>query len=220
MTIAVTLFDLDGTLVDSLEDLTDAVNHMLAGFGRQPLEPDQVRKLVGKGARNLVQRALATASPVEIEQGLAAFTGFNALHIADKSRLYPGARELLQQLADNGIRMAVISNKQETLSRLILKTLEVDTFFDIIAGGDTYPEMKPSPLPLMRVIAELGCSPAEAAMAGDSINDIQAGNLAGITTIGCSWGYGGSEELGGAGFSADSCSDIITIVRQLNGYPS
>lgn len=220
MTIAAALFDLDGTLVDSLEDLTDAVNHMLAGFGRPALETAQVRRLVGKGARNLVQRALATTSPEAIERGLALFTGFNALHIADKSRLYPGARELLQQLADGGMRMAVISNKQEALSRLILKTLGIDAFFDIIAGGDTYPEMKPSPLPLAMVIGEFGCSPAQAVMVGDSINDVQAGNLAAITTIGCRWGYGGDGELGGAGFTADSCSDIITIVRQLDGYPS
>ena len=216
MTIAVVLFDLDGTLVDSLDDLTDAVNHMLAGFRRQQLAPLQVRKLVGKGARNLVQRALATDSPEEINQGLAAFTEFNALHIADKSRLYPGARELLKQLATDSIRLAVISNKQEALSRLILKTLEVDAFFDIIAGGDTFPEMKPSPLPLERVIDAFSCSPARAVMVGDSINDIQAGNRAGITTIGCRWGYGGIEELGEAGFTADSCSDIITILRQLD----
>ena len=214
MTIAVALFDLDGTLVDSLDDLADAVNHMLTGFGRQPLAPAQVRQLVGKGARNLVQRALATTSPEEIERGLAAFTGFNELHIADKSRLYPDVRELLQQLADSGLRMAVISNKQEALSRLILKTLEIDAFFDIIAGGDTYPEMKPSPLPLARVIGELGCSPAEAVMVGDSINDIQAGNRAGITTIGCCWGYGDSGELLGADFQASSPAEIAAIITR------
>ena len=214
MTIAAVLFDLDGTLVDSLDDLTDAVNHMLAGFGRQQLEPAQVRQLVGKGARNLVQRALATDSPGEIDRGLTAFTEFNALHIADKSRLYPGARELLQQLADGGIRMAVISNKQEALSRLILKTLEVDAFFDIIAGGDTFAEMKPSPLPLARVVDEFGCSPAEAVMVGDSINDIQAGNRAGISTIGCRWGYGGSEELHGADFQAASLAEIFNIITR------
>jgi len=216
VTISVALFDLDGTLVDSLDDLADAVNHMLAGFGRQQLEPVQVRQLVGKGARNLVQRALATSSPEEINRGLAAFTEFNELHIADKSRLYPGVRELLQQLADDGIRMAVISNKQEALSRLILKTLKVDAFFDIIAGGDTFPEMKPSPLPLVRVIDEFNCSPAEAVMVGDSINDIQAGNRAGITTIGCGWGYGESQELSEAGFRADSCCDIIALLQQLD----
>ena len=216
MTITLVLFDLDGTLVDSLDDLTDAVNHMLAGFGRQHLEPAQVRQLVGKGARNLVQRALATDSSEEISRGLATFTEFNALHIADKSRLYPGARELLQQLAADGIRMAVISNKQEVLSRQILKELAIDDFFDSIAGGDTFPEMKPSPLPLRSVIEGFGCKTAEVVMVGDSINDIQAGNQAGITTIGCTWGYGNRDELREAIFTADSCSDIINRLRQLD----
>jgi phosphoglycolate phosphatase len=214
MTIAAALFDLDGTLVDSLDDLTDAVNHMLRGFGRHRLAVAEVRELVGKGARNLVQRALATDSPEEIDRGLAAFTEFNALHIADKSRLYPGARELLQKLADDGIRMAVISNKQEALSRLILETLGIDGFFAIIAGGDTYPKMKPSPLPLMRVIDALGCSPASAVMVGDSINDIQAGNQAGVPTIGCRWGYGGSDELRGADFQATSPAEIAGIISR------
>ena len=214
MTIAVALFDLDGTLVDSLDDLTDAVNHMLTGFGQHRLEPAQVRLLVGKGARNLVQRALATVSPEEIDRGLAAFTEFNALHIADKSRLYPGARELLQQLAADGIRMAVISNKQEALSRLILKTLEVDAFFDIIAGGDTFAEMKPSPLPLVSVIDGFSCSPAEAVMVGDSINDIQAGCRASITTIGCRWGYGSAEELYGADYQAACLAEIAGIITR------
>ena len=216
MTIAAVLFDLDGTLVDSLHDLSDAVNHMLAGFGLPALSPSEVRQLVGKGARNLVQRALATHSADDIESGLAAFTAFNALHIADKSRLYPGARELLQQLAADGIRMAVISIKQEVLSRQILKELAIDGFFDSIAGGDTFPEMKPSPLPLMSVIGGFGCKTAEVVMVGDSINDIQAGKRAGITTIGCTWGYGNRDELSAADFSADSCSDIINILRQLD----
>jgi phosphoglycolate phosphatase len=212
MTFSAALFDLDGTLVDSLDDLTDAVNHMLTGFGRQQLVPSQVRQLVGKGARNLVQRALETNDPGKIEQGLAAFTEFNALHIADKSRLYPGARDLLRRLSANGIRMAVITNKQEGLSRLILKTLEIDGFFDVIAGGDTFPEMKPSPLPLQSVIDDFGCSTADAVMVGDSINDIQAGNLAGIATIGCTWGYGGSEELRAAHHRAESPAEVFSII--------
>lgn len=214
MTIRAILFDLDGTLVDSLHDLTDAVNHMLAGFGRTALTPSEVRQLVGKGARNLVQRALDADSPEEINQGLAEFTTFNALHIADKSRLYPGARDLLHQLAAGGVRMAVISNKQEALSRLILKTLEVDAYFDVIAGGDTFAEMKPSPLPLLTVVDQFNCSPADALMVGDSINDIQAGNRAGIVTIGCNWGYGSPEELYGADYRATSLTDISGIIAR------
>jgi phosphoglycolate phosphatase len=212
MTVSVLLFDLDGTLVDSLDDLTDAVNHMLGHFGRQPLEPARVRQLVGKGARNLVQRALDTTLAGEIDRGLALFTEFNEQHIADKSRLYPGARELLQQMADNGIRMAVISNKQEALSRLILESLGVDGFFGIIAGGDTFDEMKPSPLPLLKVVEGFSCSQSDSVMVGDSINDIQAGNRAGITTIGCTWGYGDSGELRGADYLAACLADIPSII--------
>jgi phosphoglycolate phosphatase len=216
MTITAVLFDLDGTLVDSLQDLTDAVNHMLAGFGRKHLNPSEAQQLVGKGARNLVQRALETNSSEDIESGLAAFTEFNTKHIADKSRLYPGALELLQKLAADGLRMAVISNKNEALSRLILNILEVDGYFDIITGGDTFSEMKPSPLPLVNVLKTLNCSPGKVVMVGDSINDIQAGNQANITTIGCSWGYGNSEELQDARFIANSCSDILNIIRTLD----
>jgi phosphoglycolate phosphatase len=215
MTITAALFDLDGTLIDSLDDLTDAVNHMLAGFGRPQLDPQQVRQLIGKGARNLVQRSLASDSPDEIDRGLADFNDFNTLHIADKSRLYPGIPELLKRMNGNGITLAVISNKPEELSRKILKELHIGDLFDVIAGGDTFSEMKPSPLPLRTVIRELGCNPAETVMIGDSINDIQAGNRAGITTIGCRWGYGGPEELTGADFQADSPRDLLDIFDRI-----
>jgi len=212
MTRGTVLFDLDGTLVDSLEDLTDAVNHMLAGFGRTALPSASVRLLVGRGARNLVQRALGTQSPDHIEQGLKLFVAFNSAHIADKSRLYPGARDMLKTLATNGFRLAVISNKQEALSRLILETLGIADCFEAICGGDSFPEMKPSPLPLLRIMERFGVSPAETVMVGDSINDIQAGKQAGITTIGCAWGYGGSEEVREADRLAASCDDVADIL--------
>ena len=104
------------------------------------------------------------------------FVEFNTAHIADKSRLYPGVKELLETLLADGLRMAVISNKQETLSRLILKSLGISSCFDVICGGDTFPEMKPSPMPLIKVMDGFGVTPAQAVMVGDSINDIQAGN--------------------------------------------
>ena len=214
MTIRAVLFDLDGTLVDSLDDLTDAVNHMLASFGKDLLSTSEVRSLVGKGARNLVQRALGTESPEDIEQGLGLFMEFNAAHIADKSKLYSGAREILENLAACGIRMAIISNKGADLSRLILETLKIDAFFEIICGGDTFPEMKPSPLPLIRVIDRLGIASNEAFMVGDSINDIQAGKQAGIATIGCTWGYGDLNELQGADHQAASCKEVGAILLQ------
>jgi len=215
MTVRAALFDLDGTLVDSLGDLTDAVNHMLAGFGRPSLTVSAVRRLVGKGAHDLVRRALGTESQDDITRALELFVAYNSEHIADKSALYPGVPEALRQLAESGIRMAVISNKNEVLCNLVMEALGLARQFEIICGGDTFPEMKPSPLPLLRVVERLGVAAHEAVMIGDSINDVRAGQQAGITTIGCTWGYGEAEELAEADHRAASFRDVAAIL--LNG---
>jgi phosphoglycolate phosphatase len=217
MTVSAVFFDLDGTLVDSLQDLADAVNHMLRSLDKQVITLPEVRHLVGKGARNLVQRALKTDSSEQIERGLRLFTAFNEQHIADSSRLYPGVPELLQQLVSNNLRMTVISNKNEALSRLILKVLEIEGIFERIAGGDTFPELKPSPLPLLEMTRKLGLKPENVIMVGDSINDIQAGNSAGITTIGCTWGYGGLEEIGDAQYRASSPAELCSLIATITG---
>ncbi|BCS53340.1 HAD family hydrolase [Geobacter sp. SVR] len=214
MTARAVLFDLDGTLIDSLDDLTDAVNHVLNSFGKAPLAKSAVRKLVGKGSRNLVQRALATDDFEDIERGHALFETFNAAHIADKSRLYPGARQALEELTGRGVLLAVVSNKNEALSRLILKVLSIDHFFVAICGGDTYPERKPSPLPLLRTSGALSTLPENTVMVGDSINDIEAGKLAGMATIGCTWGYGGLDELEQADHLAGSCREVSDILME------
>lgn len=215
MSIKAVLFDLDGTLVNSLEDLTDAINFMLADFSKNTLSTAEIVRLVGKGARNLVRRALESDAPADIERGLSLFVAFNTAHIADKSRLYPGVRELLETLAANGLRLAAISNKQEALSRLILESLGIAGYFEVICGGDTFPEMKPSPLPLLKVVDGFGLTPGQTIMIGDSINDIQAGKRAGIATIGCTWGYGGLGELAEADHLANSCNEVAEILKQL-----
>ncbi|MDU0459282.1 MAG: HAD-IA family hydrolase [Geobacteraceae bacterium] len=215
MNLKSVLFDLDGTLVDSLEDLTDAVNHVRHEFALPPLTPSAVCRMVGKGALNLLRQALPDLGQDEIGRALRLFLDYNEKHIADKSRLYPGVAEMLADLQRRGIRLAVISNKNEALSRLILKSLEIDDYFESVSGGDTFPEIKPSPLPLLRVIERQGVLPQECVMVGDSINDIQAGNLAGIATVGCSWGYGGSAELAGSSFLAESCEDLLRTITGL-----
>ena len=213
MIIKAVLFDLDGTLVDSLEDLTDAVNQMLDTLGRSTLDGCEVRQLIGKGARNLVQGALKSDTDEEIEQGLTLFVDYNSAHIADKSRLYPGVREVLELLRAGGLRMVIISNKGEALSRLILETLDIDGFFEIICGGDTFPEMKPSPLPLLKVTQQLGIDPDEALMVGDSINDIAAAMSASITAVGCAWGYGSDAELVNAEYVIGSIGELYGVVK-------
>jgi phosphoglycolate phosphatase len=215
MNVRAVFFDLDGTLVDSLPDLTDAVNQMLACVGRAPLAISAVRSLIGQGARNLVRRALGSDDALEIEAGLKIFLAYNLEHIVDKSRLYPGVGQTLETLVGQGISLAAVSNKNEALSRLILEALGIGSFFKIICGGDTFEEMKPSPLPLIRVAERLNVPAGEVVMVGDSINDMQAGLDAGMVTIGCDWGYGSPEELLRATFRASSCSEVARILLRL-----
>jgi phosphoglycolate phosphatase len=212
MIIRAVLFDLDGTLVDSLEDLTDAVNHTRSAFSLPRLAKDAVRLKVGKGARNLVQQVIPEVTAADIDRALGMFLEFNKQHIADKSRLYPGIAAILHELATRDIKMAVISNKNEDLSTLILQALGINDLFESICGGDTYPERKPSPLPLLNIAAKLGIAPNECVMVGDSINDIQAGNQANIASIACTWGYGSSDELIGADTLAHSPQELLALI--------
>ncbi|HXE94827.1 MAG TPA: HAD-IA family hydrolase [Dongiaceae bacterium] len=212
MIIRAVLFDLDGTLVDSLEDLTDAVNHIRSAFSLQTMSEGAVRLKIGKGARNLIEQVLPGHSDTDIDRALAMFLEFNRLHIADKSRLYPGIPEILHELAARNVKMAVISNKHEDLSSLILHSLGIHDLFDSISGGNSYPESKPSPLPLLKVAEKLGIAPAGCAMVGDSINDILAGQTAGIATIACTWGYGSAEELSGADAFASSPVELLALI--------
>lgn len=214
MTTRAVLFDLDGTLVDSLEDLTDAVNHIRDAFSHPPLQADAVRLKVGKGARHLVQQVLPDALGPGIDRALDLFLEYNRQHIADKSRLYPGILEALHGLAARNIRMAVITNKNEDLSTLLLQTLGIRDLFENITGGDTYRERKPSPLPLLNAADRLGIAPNDCVMVGDSINDMQAGQQANIAFIGCTWGYGSREELAGADACAGSPYELLALITE------
>lgn len=213
--IKAVLFDLDGTLVDTLEDLAAAVNHMLSGFDKPALAVETIKHLIGKGSRDLTQRALQTENAEEVERGMKLLVGYNTRHIAVHSKLYPGVPELLQGLASRGIKMAVVTNKNEALSRQILDVLGIEHFFEIICGGDTLTELKPSPLPLLHVVKQFGLSTEQVVMVGDSINDITAGNLAGITTIGCDWGFGGDVEIIDASYKASSCKQVAELLQKL-----
>ena len=212
MIIRAVLFDLDGTLIDSLEDLTDAVNHIRSTFCHPPLTSDIVRLKVGKGARNLVQQVLPGITEADLDRALALFLKFNKQHIADKSRLYPGITQMLHNLAADDIQMAIVSNKNEDLSRLTLETFGIANLFQLICGGDTYPERKPSPLPLLQVSNQLGLAPKECLMIGDSCNDIQAGQRAGIVSIGCLWGYGSAVELAGADDLVHTPQELLAAI--------
>lgn len=205
------IFDLDGTLVDSLDDLTASVNHMLAAFGRPAVCRDEVRLMVGQGAMKLVERAMPGAAAAALQCGLQHFLAHNEDHLADRTVPYPGVVTTLATLQQAGNAMVVVTNKNEALSRSLLTTLGLDRFFQAVYGADSLPARKPSPEPLLHVMAKLGHGPEMTLMVGDSINDIAAGRGAGIVTVGCTWGYGAPAELVDAEWRIDSFPELLTL---------
>ncbi|ABB32515.1 HAD-superfamily hydrolase, subfamily IA, variant 1 [Geobacter metallireducens RCH3] len=205
------IFDLDGTLIDSLPDLADATNHMLSSLGRPSIGQNAVRRLVGQGARRLVERALAGASEDEINQGLDLFLDYNHRHIADRTVLYLGVPETLDALKGRGMRMAIISNKNVALCREVVSVLGIDRYFDEVLGADSLPFRKPSPEPVLKLLADFGVPPERAALVGDSINDMAAAKGARVSTVGCTWGYGELTELADADYLVESFGELFGI---------
>ncbi len=208
--IKLIIFDLDGTLVNSLDDLTDATNAMLDHFGRGKLTPTEVRKLVGQGAKRLVERAMPDAGPEQVEEGVQIFLAYNDAHIADKTRLYPGVLNTLPLLG-GGRKLAVISNKYTAHCRKLLDVLGVADYFSAVLGVDSLPYRKPSPEPVLKLLADFGVAAAQTAIVGDSINDILAGKGAGVVTIGCTYGYGDLGELADADYRIDAFPQLLKL---------
>lgn len=212
MQIRLVIFDLDGTLVDSLDDLAEAVNQMRAAFDAPPLLRDQVQAMVGQGARMLVERALPGRTPDEIERALLLFLAYNAAHIADHTRPYPGIAELLTSLRQSGVPMVVISNKNAALCRQLLTVLGLADHFAGVYGADSFAERKPSPLPFREVMRRHGVLAAETVVVGDSCNDVQAALAAEVAVIGCNYGYGSEEELAPATLRVASPADLHVLL--------
>lgn len=205
------ILDLDGTLIDSLDDLTSAANRMRQEFSLSPLTRPEVRLLVGEGARRLVERALPGITGTDLDHGLALFLQANRDHLVERTHLYPGVEQTLAILKSQGILLAVASNKNEELCRDILRILDIESSFAAILGADSVAERKPSPEPLIHLMRRFDCIPEETMMVGDSRNDVQAGLSAGVVTVGCSWGYGFPDELVGAHHVIHSFPELLTL---------
>ena len=187
------LYDLDGTLVDTLGDLTAAVHVMLARLGAPPAPASEIRRHVGRGATELVRRCLGTEEPGRVQEGLAMLLTSYEEHLTDSSCLYPGTRELLAWFG--GRRQAVITNKPDPHARRLLEALGIAGFFeDIVAGNGRYPK-KPDPAAVLGLMGEAGARPAETLMIGDSPIDVDTGRRAGVSTVGVLHGFCDEAEL-------------------------
>lgn len=192
--IRAAIFDLDGTMVDSVPDIHLALNTMKADFSLAEISMDTVRRLVGRGTEKLVRDTLSIdMGPEHVEKMLpAALTSFyrhyrmtNGCH----STVYPGVTEGLTRMRESGLKLACVTNKPAIFTEPLLAKKGLYAFFDLIYSADSLPRKKPDPLPMLMACQKFGIRPSQAVVIGDSINDGQAARAAGCSLFIVPYGY-------------------------------
>jgi phosphoglycolate phosphatase len=208
------LFDLDGTLVDSKLDLVNSVNAMLRETGRAEQPPDRIASYVGHGAPQLMASVLGPeSSEEERTQALAVFLVQYGAQKLNYTVAYGGVAEGLRRLA--AYPMAVLSNKPTQMSRDMLEALKLGRFFRGVYGGDSFPKKKPDPAGALTILQQLGVSPGESAMVGDSDVDVQTARNAGMLAVGVTYGFGQHDrQLYPADLYVDSLTELLPLAVQ------
>jgi phosphoglycolate phosphatase len=214
--IRLVTFDLDGTLIDSVPDLAMAIDVMLTERGYPAAGEEKVAGWVGNGSRVLVERSLRDASGHEpddqtLAQAHDAFLYHYGRAPSERTRVFPGVREALAALHDRGLKLAVITNKPYAFIAPILEALGLDGYFDYAIGGDSLPQKKPDPAPLLHVAERFSIPPQACLMVGDSRHDIEAGRRAGFRTLAVPYGYNHGEPVAASrpDFLVESLAELV-----------
>jgi phosphoglycolate phosphatase len=193
-TLRAVLFDLDGTLLDTAADIASALNHSLGAYGSFTTE--QVREMIGRGVPTLIERALqrlnvdpAAAERAAVQQRFWEY--YQQLHDGDEflTRPYPGVADALGTLFARGLKIAVVTNKQQAAAVAVLERLGLRQWIHVVVGGDSCAERKPHPQPLLLALSMLGVPITQALMVGDSQVDVQTARGAGVPIICVPYGY-------------------------------
>ncbi len=183
------IFDLDGTLIDSKQDLANSVNATRVHMGRDPIDDEVVSSWVGNGAPVLIRRAMDAEAPeADVERALAYFLAYYRDHMLDNTVLYPGIRSGLDELRDAGLKMAVLTNKPVRFSQTLVAGLGIDAHFFQVYGGNSFEQKKPDPIGIETLCKEAGAAAGRTLMIGDSPVDIRTARNAGVRCCGVSWG--------------------------------
>ncbi|MCB1858386.1 MAG: phosphoglycolate phosphatase [Gammaproteobacteria bacterium] len=212
------VIDLDGTLVDSVPDLAFCIDAMMAKLNLPPRGEAAVRNWVGNGIEKLVKRALLgqlDGEPDEVlfKQAYAVFLSLYAAHNGERSRLYPAVKQGLDYLHAAGYTLVCVTNKAGQFTGPLLSALGIRDHFALVISGDTLPQKKPHPAPLLHAAQSMEMDPREALMLGDSVNDVQAARAAGFRIICVSYGYNHGEDIRDA--KPDAVIDSFAELAQL-----
>jgi phosphoglycolate phosphatase len=212
------IFDLDGTLTDTLDSLEYSVNETMKETGMRPITKEQCRAFVGNGAKVLIEKALRASGDEELAHFDEAFSAYQRIFDANctyKVKPYPGVPMLLGEMKKTGMKLGVLSNKPDKQAvHVVADIFGRDTFDSVHGQRDGIPR-KPDPAPLLALAKELGAEPAEVLYIGDSEVDVATGRAAQMDTIAVSWGFRSREELKSAGADriADTADEILQIIK-------
>ncbi|MEN6455536.1 MAG: HAD family hydrolase [Prolixibacteraceae bacterium] len=212
------LFDLDGTLVNSLDDIADSMNTVLQQRHFPPHPNEDYKLFIGNGLRNLVRTVLPEASAANEElvgQCLASMVKLYNANCLIKTKPYAGITELLDQLTSRGIRLAILSNKNDALTKKIVQALLPERNFEYVAGLTTEALKKPNPAEALRIAREMGIPSEKILYVGDSGTDMQTATNAGMFAVGVLWGFRSKEELlsNGAKALAEYPEDLVRMLH-------
>lgn len=216
MSYKLAIFDLDGTLLDTLEDLKNSTNYALRQYGLAERTIDEIRAIVGHGIRNLIERAVPEGTPESVtDKVFDCFREHYKVHCADKTAPYPGTADLLKKLRASKVKVAVISNKADPAVRELMPVY-FDGLYDIARGELPGVPKKPAPDGVRKIMEELGTDPGKAVYIGDSEVDVATAENSGIDQIIVTWGFRSREQLKAAGAVrlADDADEVYRLIMK------
>ena len=218
--IKLCIFDLDGTVLDTVKTIAHYVNTTLENNGVAPIEVEQFKYLAGRGMADLIRRSLEYRSCYEDDFYNKVLHEYDVAYNADvcyKTTIFDGLKEVLDAIKAEGIRMAIVSNKPDFAARTVVNTLYGEGYFDFVTGQVPGGVLKPDPSVVLSVMEQFGVTREECLYVGDTSTEMKTGKNAGMFTVGVLWGFRGREELleNGADLLAEKPCEIYDCIRRM-----